>query len=138
MFTVLRFIAPGDAGDDAIYRLGAELNSCVADSFKRPDRVGGRFSVTVAANGQWTEHDAKLLAFLDVIQPAVRSATAAGFALECDALVEPEDLAGVTYLNITPSLPLLQRLVSERVTLNITVWGQSLTDDEGIGPGEGL
>lgn len=86
MFTVMRFVAPDGVGEGEIYRLGADLNLLVTGAFTQPDKVPGRFSVTVAADGQWADHDAKLIAFLDVAQPVVRSAAASGYVLECDAL----------------------------------------------------
>ena len=135
MYTVMRFVAPDGAGEGEIYRIGAELNSCIDNAFKRPDRVGGRFSVTIASGGQWTEHESRMLAFLEVIRPAASSAAAAGFTLEFDALVETEDLAGLPYINVTPSFELMRRLVSERVSLNITV--PSPTDDGAYRPNEG-
>lgn len=124
MITVMRFIAPDDAGEEEIYRIGEVLNALVAGSFNRPDKVGGRFSIIVATDGEWRGHDAKLVAYLDQVQPAIRVAAESGFSMECDALVEAEDVDGVAYLNVTPTPDLMRRLVSAEIVFNLTVQGR--------------
>jgi hypothetical protein len=110
MYTVIRFVAESTDSPEVLARIGALLNESVHGAFERPDRVGGRFSVSLSTAGTWEAHESAIGEFIRTADGAIAQARLSHVSVEIDVAVEPEDISGRPYRSISVSPPLMAQL----------------------------
>lgn len=120
MYSVLRFIVGSAGTAEQLERIGNLLNVSVPGAYKRPDRRGGRFSVSVSTAETWEAHEAAAMSLLHSAELAIREARLNDMTLELDVAVESEDLQGKPYLTVPISLSFHQEVVRSGVALVFT------------------
>lgn len=121
MYTVIRFIAGTRCSAKQIEQVGVLLNDSVPNSFKRLDRIGGRFSISISSDDAWSAHELALANFVRVAMPAIVHARSQNVSVEVDVAIEPEDITKAPYLSISVSPSFLEEMGRECVALGFTI-----------------
>ena len=123
MYTVVRFVAGATCSDATLIDLGSELNTAAAGTFKRLDRVGRRFSISVSSADDWDVHASEVLAFIRKTSQVIANGRARGISVVADIAVEPEDLIGKPYLSCEISPAVLAEFAQNGVGIVFTFCG---------------
>jgi hypothetical protein len=121
MYTVIRFVAGSQCSTDQLEHLGLLLNESVPDCFKRLDRIGGRFSISISSDDTWSEHELALANFIRSAMQMIIYARSQDVSVEVDVAVEPEDITKAAYLSFSVSPSFLETIGRERITLGFTI-----------------
>lgn len=120
MYTVIRFVAGQACSAEQLDRIGALLNGSVNGAYRRPDRIGGRFSVSVSTADSWTDHELAVSSFIRSAGTAILEAKSNDISVEVDVAVEPEDINGKAYLSLSMSVPFQEEMVRNGIVMGFT------------------
>jgi hypothetical protein len=120
MYTVIRFIAGSGCSSEQLRQAGEQLNNSIPGAFKRFDRIGGRFSVSISTGDTWDVHEVAIAKFIHAATSVVAEARLNEISVEIDVAIEPEDVIGKAYLSVSMSPIFLEQLGSRGVTLGFT------------------
>lgn len=118
MHSVLRFRGPAEQLD----ALGAQINAIVPGAYDGPDRVGGRFSLSMSQEPIWSEHRRQVGDRLQQLASVIRPAACQGFTLELDLAIDREDLEHRLALGLTLDQAVLRQLNDLRIELTLTIY----------------
>jgi hypothetical protein len=120
MYTVVRFVAGVTCSDATLTDVGSELNTVAAGTFKRLDRIGRRFSISVSSADNWDVHVNEVLTFIRRMSKVIAHGRAKDISIVADIAVEPEDLNSKPYLSCDMSPTILSELAQNGVGIIFT------------------
>lgn len=118
MYSVLRFRGPAAQFD----ALGAQVNAIMPGAYDGPDRVGGRFSLSLSQDPIWNEHRRQVGERLQQLASVIQTAACQGFAFELDLAIDREDLANRLALGLTFDQAVLRQLNDLGIELTLTIY----------------
>lgn len=120
MYTVLRF----NGKEDQFASIGYELNSIIPNFYSGPDKVGERFSCSLATDDNWVEHGDSVEMRLRKLAAVIKRSHLIGFTCGIDVALEPEDYLKQWITELTFSVPLLTLLAELQISLAISIYGE--------------
>jgi hypothetical protein len=121
MYTVMRFVAEPKMVSGRLEHLGGFLNAIADTTFRRLDKAGGRFSVSISTAESWPEHAHAIASFISLMRSAIVTASDLSIRVELDVAIEPEDLAGGPYTCLTVGPEFMADLAELGITLTFSI-----------------
>ncbi len=121
MYTTLR-ITTDAAHQDALLRLGEQMNRKRAGVFSGLRRAGDGFSCEISGSPSWEAHVQALHAFLRDFAETIAQARQLGAAVTVDVAIEPEDRSASSaplVLAVAPSLLVEMSALGLRLELSV-------------------
>ena len=119
MFTVLR--VTGKQND--LLKFGRKINSIRSKTFNGVAKRGGHFSSVVCSSDEWIHHLAAIGDLVAVFEIGLREVAPCPLLLTLDVACESTDYANRFLTEITLGADTLQLLVSQRISLSISIYG---------------